>query len=84
MPDELAPPKNGQDEAENYRKQQYYQRMNEFALSTATNPDVNYTDVSVFNTLYTMGFKQFSLNLAILKATCWNFDATLDRLTNEK
>ena len=58
--------------------------MNEFALSTASNKDVNFSDISIFNTLYTMGFKQFSLNLAILKSVKWEIDPALDKLMDEK
>ena len=82
IPDE-DPVKNDEDEAEIHRKQQYYGKMNEFALSTASNKDVNFSDISVFNTLYTMGFKQFSLNLAILKSVSWSIDAALDKLMDE-
>ena len=56
--------------------------MNEFAINLPSNQGGN-PDISVFDTLYTMGFKQFSLNLEILKKVNWSIDAALDKLTNE-
>ena len=81
IPDEEPAGMSEEEVAELNKKQQYYGKMNEFAIHLPAGSKI---DIGVFDFLYQSGFKQFSLNLGILQKCCWNVDKCLDILMNEE